>query len=83
MKSISLDFKLDKKAISLINIFQKISLIISLFGIIFLYIFLEHFISFDLYEISLITFRTGLLCGVCSFCFGVFFNAINKELIHK
>ena len=83
MKIISLDFKLDKKAIELIIFFQKISLFISLFGIVLLYIFLEHFVSFDLYEISLITFRTGLLCGVCSFCFGVFFNAINKELIHK
>lgn len=83
MKNISLDFKLDSKTMSLINTFEKISLIISLIGIIFLYIFLEFFISFDLYEISLIIFRTGLLCGVCSFCFGVFFNAVNKELIHK
>ena len=77
-----LNFKLDKKTFLLINIFQKISLLISFIGTIFLYIFIKYFISFDLYEISIIIFRTGLLCGVSSFCIGTFFNAINNKLIN-
>ncbi len=82
MKLSKINFKLDKKSIFLINIFQKISLMISFIGTISLYIFLKYFISFDLFEISIIIFRTGLLCGVFSFCTGVFFNAINHKLIN-
>ena len=77
-----INFKLDKKTLLLINIFQNISLLISLIGTLSLYIFLNYFISFDLYEISIIIFRTGLLCGVMSFCIGIFFNAINHKLIN-
>lgn len=83
MKKLYFDFKLEKKAISLINIFEIISFTISLFGIILLYIFSKNFISFDLYKISIIIFRTGILCGISSFCFGIFFNALNKGLIHN
>lgn len=82
MKKEFFNFKLDKKTIRLINIFQVISLIISIIGTITLYIFLKFFISFDLYEISIIIFRTGLLAGVSSLCIGIFFNGINNNLIN-
>ena len=36
-----------------------------------------------LYEISISLFKTGLLGGVCSICFGIFFNAFKKGLIPR
>ena len=77
------DFKLDKKEISLINILEFFSLVISIIGLIILYIYSKYFVSFDLYEIGISIFRTGIIAGVCSFGFVVFFNALNKGLIHN
>lgn len=74
---------LDKKVINLILKFERFSFFISLIGIIALYIFVEFYIDIKLYYISIIIFRTGILSAVCSFCFGMFFNGLNKGLIHK
>ena len=83
MNIFSFEFKIDKKEISLINILEFFSLAISIIGLIILYIHLKYFISFDLYDIGTSIFRTGIISGVCSFGFIVFFNAINKGLIHN
>lgn len=72
------NFNLDKKTIFLINIFEIISFGISFIGIIFLYIFLKYYISSDLYDISIIIFRTGLLSGVFSFICGVIISNIKQ-----
>lgn len=80
MKNIILD--LDKKTIDLILKFERISILISLVGIIGLYIHLKYYIDSILYLLSVNLFRTGLLAGICSFCFGVFFNGVKKGLIH-
>lgn len=72
----------DKKTFDLVIKFEKISFLISLIGIIALYIFFKFYIDIKLYYISLDIFRTGLLAGVCSLCFGVFFNGLKKGLIH-
>ena len=74
---------LDKKAFNLIILFEKISFMIAFIGIIGLYIHLKFYIDSSLYTISTSLFRIGLLAGICSFCFGIFFNSINKGIIHK
>ena len=74
---------LDKKTIDLIILFENISFFIALIGIIGLYIHLKFYIDSTLYTISTSIFRTGLLAGVCSLCFGIFFNGVNKGIIHK
>ncbi len=81
MKKIFSD--LDKKTINLILKFEYVSFFIAILGIIGLFLFLKFYINDNLYKISLYLFRAGLLAGVCSFCFGTFFNGINKGLIHK
>ncbi len=75
--------KLDKKIFDLIILFEKFSFLISFIGIIILYIYFKCYIDITLYKISLIIFRTGLLAGICSLCFGIFFNALNQGFIHK
>ena len=76
-------FNLDKKTFNLIINFEKFSFLISLIGLITLFVFFKFYIDIKLYKISLIIFRTGLLAGICSLCFGIFFNGLNKGLIHK
>lgn len=74
---------LDKKTVNLILKFEYVSFFIALLGIIGLFVFLKFYINDILYPISISLFRSGLLGGVCSFCFGTFFNGLNKGLIHK
>ena len=76
-------FDLDKKTIDLILKFEKISFLISLIGIIGLYIFWKFYIDSIIYTISINVFKAGLFAGVFSFCCGVFFNGVNKGIIHK
>jgi hypothetical protein len=76
-------FNLDKKTFDLIIKFENISFLISLIGIIGMYIFWKFYINSIIYDISILIFRTGLLAGICSFCFGTFFNGIKKGVIHK
>lgn len=72
---------LSPKAFNLILLFEKISFLISAIGIIILYIYLKFYIDLILYKIGILIFRAGLIAGICSFCFGVFFNGIQKNLI--
>ena len=81
MKNFSLN--LDKKTCNLIIFFENISFLVSLIGTIGLYIFLEFYININLYYISIAVFEIGLISGICSFCFGVFFNGVKTGLIHK
>lgn len=74
----SLNLNLSQKAYNLIIKFEYVSFLISLIGSLFLYIHLKYFVDFILYKIGLSFFRAGLMAGVCSFCFGVFFNGIKK-----
>ena len=74
-------FHLSQKAFDLIIKFEKISFIISLIGSLILYIHLNFYIDNILYRIGINIFRAGLIAGICSFCFGVFFNGVQKNLI--
>ena len=76
-------FNLDKKVYDLIIKFEKISFFISLIGIIGLFVFLKFYINSIIYDISISLFKAGLFAGVCSFCFGMFFNGVNKGIIGK
>lgn len=76
-------FNLDKKVLDLIIKFEKISFGIALLGIIGLYVFLKLYINSIIYDISISLFKAGLFAGVCSLCFGIFFNGLNKGLIRK
>ena len=77
----SINLNLSKKTYDLIIKFEYISIVISLIGTLLLYIHLKFFIDFILYEIGISVFKAGLIAGICSFCFGVFFNGVHKNLI--
>lgn len=62
----------------LVNIHLLISFIISSIGTIMLWIFNTYFISIYLLEASIIVFRTGLLLGVFSIIYGIFFEKYLK-----
>ncbi|MBR3614804.1 MAG: hypothetical protein IKL55_06470 [Clostridia bacterium] len=64
----------NKKVKKLVNIHLLISFIISSIGTIMLWIFNTYFISIYLLEASIIVFRTGLLLGVFSIMYGIFFE---------
>lgn len=69
---------INNKSKYLINIFNLISMLISLNGIILLYTYNKFYISINLYKASIIIFRTGLLILVFSIIFGIFFSNIEK-----
>lgn len=73
----------DEKTFNILIFTQKISFFVSAIGIIGLYICLNFYADIYLYEISISLFKTGLLGGVCSICFGIFFNAFKKGLIPR
>lgn len=68
----------NKKVKKLVNIHLLISFIISNLGTIMLWIFDTYFISIYLLEASIIVFRTGLLMGVFSIIYGIFFEKYLK-----
>ncbi len=68
----------NKKVKKLVNIHLLISFIISSIGTIMLWIFNTYFVSIYLLEASIIIFRTGLLMGVFSIMYGIFFEKYLK-----
>lgn len=68
----------NKKVKKLVNIHLLISFIISSIGTIMLWIFNTYFISIYLLEASIIVFRTGILMGVFSIMYGIFFEKYLK-----
>ena len=68
----------NKKVKKLVNIHLLISFIISGIGTIMLWIFNTYFISIYLLEASIIIFRTGILMGVFSIMYGIFFEKYLK-----
>ena len=64
----------NKKTLKLVNTMLYISFFICIIGILNLYIFNTYYISIDLYKSGIIIFRTGLLAGVFSIMYGIFFE---------
>ena len=69
----SLILKNDKVK-KLVKIHLIISFIISNLGTFILWLFNTYFISFDLLDSGIIIFQTGLLIGVFSIIYGIFFE---------
>ena len=68
----------NKKVKKLVNIHLLISFIISSIGSFILWIFNTYFISYYLIDAGIIIFRTGLLLGVFSIMYGIFFEKYLK-----
>lgn len=79
MRDDLLDFFIikDKKILNLLDKTLAFSFAICLLGILLLHIFLENFISFRLYEASIIVFRTGLFIGITSVMSSLIINRYN------
>lgn len=69
----------DKKTINLLNKSIKFSFSFCLLGILLMYIHYTYFISFDLFDISLIVFQTGLLIGVFSIISAFIINKYKED----
>ena len=73
----------DEKTFNIILFTQKISFFVSLIGTIVLFVCFKFYADIYLYHISIALFKAGLLGGVCSLCFGIFFDSLKKGFIHK
>lgn len=72
---------LDKETLKLVLKFENISLIISYIGIILLYINLKFYSISIIYKLGIYVYRIGLVAGISSLFFGIFFNSLRKGLI--
>ena len=74
----------NKKVKKLVNIHLLIGLLISILGIILLWVFNTYYISIYLFKSSIIIFRTGLFIAVFSVIYGIFFEKyLNCEQLYK
>lgn len=73
-----MDFSLliikNKKIKRLVDINLLISFLTCIIGIIIIWIYNIYIISFDLFDIGIIVYRTGLLIGIFSYMCGVVFE---------
>ena len=74
-----LNLKFDKKILKLMNFFNSLAIIFYFIAIIILYYFNYFYISFDLYDTSLIIFKAGLFINIFSIICGIFITEINKH----
>ncbi len=68
----------NKKVKKLVNIHLIISYIVSSIGLLLIWIFNTYFISFYLFDAGIIIFQGGLLIGVFSIIYGLFFEKYLK-----
>ena len=73
MNNLKIDIK-NKKSQILVNINLLISFIVSLLGILTLYIYNTYYINLYLFDIGIIIFRTGLFIGTSSIMYAIFFE---------
>ena len=69
----------DEKTIKLLNKSFHFSFLFCLLGILLMYIHYFYFISFDLFDISIIIFRSGLLIGVFSIMSALVINKYKED----
>ena len=67
----------DKKILNLLHKTLTFSFAICLFGILLMDLFFKYCISFDLFKISIIVFRTGLLIGISGIMSSFIINYYN------
>ena len=73
MNNLDISIK-SKKVKRLVNINLLISFIISGIGLLMLWIFNTYYISIYLFKASIVIYRAGLLMGVFSIIYGIFFE---------
>ena len=73
-----LNLKIDKKIIKLMNFFNSLAIIFYFIAFVVLYYFNYFYISFDLYDASLIIFKSGLFINIFSIICGIFITEVNK-----
>ena len=73
-----LNLKIDKQTIKLMNFFNSLAIIFYFIAFLLLYYFNYFYISFDLYDASLIIFKSGLFINIFSIICGIFVTEINK-----
>ena len=73
-----LNLKFDKQTIKLMNFFNSLSITFYFIALIVLFYFNYFYISYILYDASLIIFRTGLFINIFSIMCGIFVTEINK-----
>lgn len=71
-------FEIDNSLLKIIKIGFKISIVICSISIICLLIYCKYYISHDLYEGSIILFKTGLLYAIQFFICGIAINKIRQ-----
>lgn len=64
----------NKKIKRLVNVNLLISFIISIIGILLLYIHKNYYITWYLLDISIIIYRSGLFIGTSAIMYGIFFE---------
>lgn len=69
----------DKKILKLLNIFNNISYIVCIIATLIMYIHYKYLISFDLFEASIIIFRTGLLINIFSIMSAFVINKYKED----
>ena len=74
-----LNLKFDKKILRLMNFFNSLAIIFYFIAFLLLYYFNYFYISFDLYDTSLIIFKSGLFINIFSIICGIFITEINKH----
>lgn len=73
-----LNLKFDTKTLKLMNFFYNLSIIFYFISLMLLFYFNYFYISFILYDASLIIFRTGLFINIFSIMCGIFVTEVNK-----
>lgn len=73
-------FYMEEPALKIVKFGLKISIIICVLAIISLLIYYKYYISHDLYEGSIILFRTGLLYGIQFFICGIAWTKIKSQM---
>lgn len=69
----------DKKTLRLLDVTVHFSFVFCLLGILLTILNSTYFISFDVFEISMIIFRTGLFIGVFSFISAHIINKFKED----
>lgn len=73
MNNLNISIK-SKKVKRVVDINILISFIISGIGLVMLWLYNTYYISIYLFEASIIIYRTGLLMGIFSIIYGIFFE---------
>lgn len=73
-----LNLKFDIRTLKLMNFFNNLSIVFYSLSLLLLFYFNYFYISYIIYDASLIIFRTGLFINIFSIMCGIFVTEVNK-----